>query len=91
MGKLRHLGGAFAVEYAHQCIGSTKDDAVQHRCQHQCGAAAQDEQLSGTGLVAFAVALAHQRRLQMEMLMMGDTAVASAAPASPSPMGNMKI
>ena len=27
-------------------------------------------------------------RLQMEMLMMGDTAVASAAPASPSPMGN---
>lgn len=30
-------------------------------------------------------------RLQMEMLMMGDTAVASAAPASPRPMGNMKI
>ena len=28
---------------------------------------------------------------QMEMLMMGDTAVASAAPASPRPMGNMKI
>ena len=30
-------------------------------------------------------------RLQMEMLMMGDTAVASAAPASPRPMGNIKM
>ena len=30
-------------------------------------------------------------RLQMEMLMMGDTAVASAAPASPRPIVNMKI
>ena len=30
-------------------------------------------------------------RLQMAMLMMGETAVASAAPAKPSPKGNMKI
>ena len=28
-------------------------------------------------------------RLQMAMLMMGETAVASAAPAKPRPMGNM--
>ncbi len=50
----------FAVEHAHQRIGSTKDDAVQHRCQHQCGAAAQDEQLWHRPC-RFAVALAHQR------------------------------
>ena len=30
-------------------------------------------------------------RLQMAMLSIGETAVASAAPASPSPMGNMKM
>ena len=30
-------------------------------------------------------------RLQIAMLIMGETAVASAAPASPRPMGNMKI
>ena len=25
-----------SARMAHQCIGSTKDDAVQHRCQHRC-------------------------------------------------------
>ena len=61
MGKLGHPDGVLAVEYAHQRIGGTKDHAVQHSGQHQRCAAAEEQQLSDPGPVAFAIALAHQR------------------------------
>ena len=47
--------------------------------------------LTAAVLGGIAVVATPKWRLQMAMLMMGETAVASAAPAKPSPKGNMKI
>ena len=61
MGKPGHLHRVFTVEPAHQRIGHAEHHRVQHGRQCQRGAAAQNEQLPGSGAVAVAVAAAHQR------------------------------
>ena len=61
VGKPGHLRRAFTVEPAHQRIGHAEHHRVQHGRQCQRGAAAQNEQLPGSGAVAVAVAAAHQR------------------------------
>ena len=61
MGVLRHLHRVFAVEPAYKGICQAEHRGVQHRSQHQHGAAAQQQQLPRPGAVVFAVAAAHQR------------------------------
>ena len=61
MGILRHLHRVFAVEPAYKGIGQPEHRSVQHRRQHQHGAAAQQQQLPRSGVVVLTIAAAHQR------------------------------